>query len=119
MVMEVPIAGELAGCDRDSLTIRVTSIVPFLILKGMALEDRLKEKDSWDIYYSVINYPGRLDALVEVFKPYLNHGAGELPSDTNWASFERKTEGGFRGSPRVQGRSKIAGISTNTFVCKN
>jgi len=74
MVVEVPVEGELPGGGRDSVTIRVASAVPFLIMKGMALEDRLKEKDSWDIYYSLINYPGGLDALVEVFRPYLKHG---------------------------------------------
>ena len=74
MVMEVPIEGELPGGGKDSVTIRVATIVPFLIMKGMALEDRLKEKDSWDIYYSITNYPGGLDALVEVFRPYLKHG---------------------------------------------
>ncbi|MEW6585910.1 MAG: hypothetical protein AB1442_09915 [Nitrospirota bacterium] len=74
MVMEVPIEGELPGGGKDSVTIRVATIVPFLIMKGMALEDRLKEKDSWDIYYSITNYPGGLDGLVEVFRPYLKHG---------------------------------------------
>ena len=42
-------------------------------MKGMALDDRLKEKDAWDIYYCVLNYPGGLDALVEKFRPYLKH----------------------------------------------
>lgn len=74
MVVEVPIEGELPGGGRDSLTIRVASIVPFLIMKGMALEDRLKEKDSWDIYYCVTNYPGGTEALIEAFRPYLKHG---------------------------------------------
>ena len=74
MFVEVLIEGELPGGGRDSITIRVASIVPFFIMKGMALEDRLKEKDAWDIYYCVINYPGGLDALVEKFKPYLKHG---------------------------------------------
>jgi hypothetical protein len=73
MFVEVPIEGELPGGGRDSITIRVASIVPFFIMKGMALEDRLKEKDAWDIYYCVLNYPGGLDALVEKFGPYLKY----------------------------------------------
>ena len=63
LFVEVPLAGELPGGGRDSVTIRVASIVPFFIMKGMALEDRLKEKDAWDIYYCVLNYPGGLDAF--------------------------------------------------------
>jgi len=73
MYQEVRISGELPGGGRDSVTIRVASIVPFLVMKGMALEGRLKEKDSWDIYYCLKNYPGGLDALVESFRPYLDH----------------------------------------------
>ena len=74
MYKEVRITGELPGGGRDSITIRVASIVPFLVMKGMALEGRLKEKDAWDIYYCLLNYPGGLDALVEAFRPYLDHG---------------------------------------------
>jgi len=34
----------------------------------------LKEKDAYDIYYSLLNYPGGIDALAEEFKPHLHHG---------------------------------------------
>jgi len=43
-------------------------------MKGMALSDRLKEKDSYDIYYSVCHYPGGLEALADEFRPHLSHG---------------------------------------------
>jgi hypothetical protein len=43
--------GELPGGGKDSVTIRVASIVPFIVMKAMALDDRLKEKDARDIYY--------------------------------------------------------------------
>ena len=43
-------------------------------MKGMALDDRLKEKDAWDIYYCLLAYPGGIDALVEEFQPHLSHG---------------------------------------------
>jgi hypothetical protein len=74
MFVEVTIEGELPGGGQDSVTIRIASIVPFLIMKGMALDGRLKEKDSWDIYYSILNYPGGLDALVAAFKQHLQNG---------------------------------------------
>ena len=50
---EMRIEGELPGGRKDSVVVRVASIVPFLVMKGMALADRLKEKDPWDIYYCV------------------------------------------------------------------
>ncbi len=69
--IEITVKGELPEGGEDSVTLSVASIVPFLIMKGMALEDRLKEKDSWDIYYCVLNYPDGLDRLVEEFRTYI------------------------------------------------
>jgi hypothetical protein len=74
MTKEVPIEGEIPGGGRDRVTIRVASIVPFFIMKGMALDERLKEKDAWDIYFCVRSYPGGIDTLVEEFRPHLSHG---------------------------------------------
>ena len=43
-------------------------------MKGMALDDRLKEKDAWDIYYCLLNYPEGLDRIAKEFRPYLENG---------------------------------------------
>ena len=74
MAEEVPIEGELPGGGHDRVTIRVASIVPFFIMKGMALDERLKEKDAWDIYFCIRAYPGGIDTLAEEFRPHLLHG---------------------------------------------
>ena len=71
---EMRIEGELLGGRKDSVVVRVASIVPFLVMKGMALADRLKEKDPWDIYYCVRYFPGGLDALAEEFRPHMRRG---------------------------------------------
>ena len=34
---------------------------------------RIKEKDPWDIYYCVSNFPGGPEALVAEFKPHLHN----------------------------------------------
>ncbi len=70
----VTLEGELPGGGKDKVKLRVAGIVPFLVMKGMALADRLKEKDAWDIYYCLQEYPGGLDAIVDEFKPHLAHG---------------------------------------------
>ncbi|MBI2605275.1 MAG: nucleotidyl transferase AbiEii/AbiGii toxin family protein [Deltaproteobacteria bacterium] len=70
---EINVEGEIPGGGTDSVTVRVASIVPFLVMKGMALHDRIKEKDAWDIYYCVKNYPGGTDAVAAEFQPHLNH----------------------------------------------
>ena len=72
--IEVTVEDQLPGGGKDSVKIRVASLVTFLVMKGMALDDRLKEKDAWDIIYYVRNYPGGLDALVDELKPHLKHG---------------------------------------------
>ena len=74
MVREIFVEGEIPGGGVDRVTVRIASIVPFLVMKGMALDDRLKEKDAWDIYYCLLAYPGGIDALVEEFRPHLSHG---------------------------------------------
>ncbi|MEA1884576.1 MAG: hypothetical protein U9N62_08675 [Thermotogota bacterium] len=72
--IEETIEGKLPGGGKDSVKVRVASIVPFFVMKGMAMEDRLKEKDPWDVYYCIKNYSGGVDALVEEFKPHVGHG---------------------------------------------
>ena len=71
--IEVTIEGELPGGGKDSVRILVASIVSFLVMKGMALDERLKEKDAYDIYYCVQNFPGGLDALVDELKTQTGH----------------------------------------------
>jgi hypothetical protein len=48
--VNVTIEGTLPDGAKDTVKVRVASIVPFLVMKGMALDERLKEKDAWDIY---------------------------------------------------------------------
>lgn len=72
--VEIQLRGELPGGGQDTATIRVASIVPFIIMKGMALADRMKEKDAWDIYYCLRHYPGGLDMLIKAFVPFMAHG---------------------------------------------
>jgi hypothetical protein len=71
MATQITLHGELPDGGQDSAVMKVADIVPFLVMKGMALHDRLKEKDAWDIYYCLRNYPGGVDALAAEFRPHL------------------------------------------------
>ncbi len=71
---DIPIEGQLPDGAMDAGTIRVAAIIPFLAMKGMAMATRLKEKDPWDVYYCVRNYPGGSDALASEFAPHIGHG---------------------------------------------
>lgn len=73
----IKVKGELPGGGMDTAITQVSSIPVFIIMKCMALEDRLKEKDAWDIYYCIRNYPGGIENLVKDFEPIVNHGLTE------------------------------------------
>ncbi|MCZ7625382.1 MAG: hypothetical protein M5R38_05700 [Candidatus Methylomirabilis sp.] len=65
--------GELPGGGRDRVRFLVAGIVPWLVMKGMALSDRFKEKDAYDIYYCVRFYPGGPPGLATAFRPHLGN----------------------------------------------
>ncbi len=69
----VTVEGELPDGGRDRVTVRVAGIVPWLVMKGMALEERAKEKDAYDVYYCVRHYPGSTKALADEFRPHLGN----------------------------------------------
>lgn len=71
--VEVNLTGSLPSGAQNTVTIKVPSIGPFLVTKGMALWDRMKEKDAYDIYYCCRNYPGGLAALVAAIRPLVSN----------------------------------------------
>lgn len=48
--------------------IRVAGIVAFLVMKSLALAERAKPKDAYDIHFCLEHYPDGLDALAEEFR---------------------------------------------------
>lgn len=70
---EKVVEGSLPEGGKDSASVNVAAIVPFIVMKGMALHDRIKEKDAWDIYYCLRHYPGGNDKLVEDFRQHLGN----------------------------------------------
>ncbi len=69
----VTLEGELPGGGKDEVTFKVAGIVPFLVMKGMAMFERIKEKDAYDIYYCVDNYPDGIDKLAGEFSPHMKN----------------------------------------------
>ena len=58
------------------LRIAVASIPALLAMKGFALDGRYKQKDAYDIYFSIRNYPGGIQELAEDCRPLLEHRSG-------------------------------------------
>lgn len=71
--VEVVLQGTLPNGALDSVKARVASMVSFLIMKGFALGNRLKEKDGYDVYYAITHYPGGQEALAIAFAPFLHN----------------------------------------------
>ncbi|OGS38294.1 MAG: hypothetical protein A2551_08230 [Elusimicrobia bacterium RIFOXYD2_FULL_34_30] len=67
--LEVKIDGKLPGGAQNKVTVNVSSFGPFLVMKGMTLWERQKEKDAYDIYYCCKNFPGGIDSLVQEISP--------------------------------------------------
>lgn len=67
--ISLPVKSIMPDGAENKVIIKVASVVPFLVMKGMAIWERMKEKDAYDIYYTVLHYPGGIDAIAEIFKP--------------------------------------------------
>ena len=73
----VAIDGPMPGGGRNRVEIAVASIPALLAMKGFALHGRYKQKDAYDIYYCVRNYPDGIEALADACRPLLAHASGE------------------------------------------
>ncbi len=72
----VAITAPMPGGGMNRVEIAVCSIPALLAMKGHAIELRYKQKDAYDIYYSVRNFPGGPDALAIECRPLLKHASG-------------------------------------------
>jgi hypothetical protein len=69
----VTLEGELPGGGKDKVRVKVAGMVPFLVMKGMAMYERMKEKDAYDIYYCVEHYPSGVQGLASEFRYHLKN----------------------------------------------
>jgi hypothetical protein len=60
----------------NTVEIAVCSIPALLAMKGFALQKRYKQKDAYDIYYCIRNYPGGIDELAMDCRPILELSSG-------------------------------------------
>ena len=61
----------MPGGTINRVMIAVASIPALLAMKGFALDGQYKQKDAYDVYYCVRNFPGGPDALAEACRPLL------------------------------------------------
>jgi hypothetical protein len=69
----VEVEADLPDGGRDRVICKVAAVVPFIVMKGMALADRMKEKDAWDLYYCLTHHPSGIEKLIKEFRPHIDH----------------------------------------------
>lgn len=81
----VTLEGKLPDGGKETASFKVAGIAPFLVMKGMAMYERMKEKDAYDIYYCVEHFPGGIEGLAAEFKFFIKNklvveGLGKIKS---------------------------------------
>jgi len=66
--IEVDVAGKLPEGGHNKLKVRVPTVAAFVCMKSIAMSERKKEKDAYDIYFCLRHYPGGPKALAEAFR---------------------------------------------------
>lgn len=72
--VEREVEGRLPGGALDTAVVKVASVVPFIVMKSAALDSRIKEKDAYDIWFTLSNYPGGVAAIAVEFEAVIDHG---------------------------------------------
>lgn len=67
----IAVEGKMPDGSSNRVEVRVSNLVPFIVMKGMALYDRYEEKDAWDIYFCIKHFSGDVEKLAEQFGPVL------------------------------------------------
>jgi len=72
----VAVRGVMPNGGTNQVEIAVCSIPALLAMKGYAVHNRLKQKDAYDIYYCIHNYPEGIDALAKDCLPLMRLPSG-------------------------------------------
>ncbi len=72
----VAIEGPMPDGGTNVVEVAVCSIPALLAMKGYAINGRLKQKDAYDIYYCIRNFPSGVAALAAACKPLLEQASG-------------------------------------------
>lgn len=72
------IEGQMPTGGTNKVRVAVASIPAFLAMKGFAINNRLKNKDAYDIYYCIKYFDGGIVALAEACKPILETEEGKV-----------------------------------------
>lgn len=70
---KIKVSGKMPDGASNETEVYLSDVIPFIIMKGMALHDRLMEKDAWDIYYCLKHFHGGIQTLTIQFEPLIEN----------------------------------------------
>ena len=70
---KLTVKGKLPSGANDQIILNVITLPAFIVMKGIALKDRIKEKDAWDIYYCLLQFNDQLEKFSNQFKHLLGN----------------------------------------------
>ena len=70
--IETEVRGTLPLGGENVVSARVATAGAFLVMKGMALNERMKAKDAYDIYYCCLHYPSGIAGLAAELMPIMD-----------------------------------------------
>ena len=65
--VEVTVTGELPSGGQNTVTAKIPTIAAYVCMKSITMTERKKEKDAYDIYFSLEHYSGGPAALASTF----------------------------------------------------
>lgn len=87
----------------EHIQIRVAGIVAFLVMKSLALAERAKPKDAYDIHFCLENYPDGLPSLAREFSRFTSDTLVEEAKQKLAENFRSEEDDGPRMVADVEG----------------
>lgn len=69
----ITVEGRMPGGSVNKVQVNLSDVVPFIVMKGMAIYGRMKEKDAWDIYFCVKKHRRGIEGLAQEFESVLQN----------------------------------------------
>ena len=73
--LTMKLSGQMAGGAKNTVSLRVASVPDFLVMKSIALANREKPKDAYDICYCLDHYQGGIRGLARSWRAQMLDGS--------------------------------------------
>ena len=74
---EIEVSGQIPDGSRNTVRVRVVKPEAFLLIKAFALDERVKDKDAYDIAFVLRNFQPSLKAMAAPLRPMISSGLGK------------------------------------------